>query len=57
VVCQQPLKQVLLVKVISFSIPMEVMTKQLDRKERGSLTPLWNYRECQSVGFIYVISV
>jgi len=48
VVCQQPLKQVLLVKVISSSIPVEVMTKQLGRKERGSLTPLWICRECHS---------
>jgi len=51
VVCQQPLKLVLLVTVISSSIPMEVMTKQLGRKERGSLTPLWSCRECHSVGF------
>jgi len=57
VVCQQPLKQVLLVKVISSSIPMKVMTKQLGRKERGSFTPLWSSRGCQSVGFIYVVSV
>jgi hypothetical protein len=57
VVCQQPLKQALLVKVITSSIPVKVMNKQLGRKEGGSLTPLWRCRGCQSVGFISIGSV
>jgi hypothetical protein len=53
-VCQQPLKQVLLVKVITSSILMRTVTNQLVRRNYNTLV---RCRGCQFVEFILFVSV